>query len=56
MGYLSVALAFGISGTVLAAKVPTARKAPPGVDKVKVDARTERVIKGALNIWLHNNA
>ena len=48
MGYLSVALAFGISGTVLAAKVPAASKAPPGVDKVKVDARTERVIKGAL--------
>ncbi|SVB22188.1 uncharacterized protein METZ01_LOCUS175042, partial [marine metagenome] len=48
MRYLAVALALGISGAVIAAKVPTARKAPPGADKVKVDANTERVIKGAL--------
>ena len=48
MRYLAVALAFGISGAVIAARGPTARKAPPGVDKVKVDANTERVIKGAL--------
>ncbi len=48
MRYLAVALALGISGAVNAAKVPTARKTPPGADKVKVDANTERVIKGAL--------
>ena len=48
MRYLAVALALGISGSVIAAKVPTARKVPPGADKVKVDANTERVIKGAL--------
>jgi hypothetical protein len=48
MRYLALALGLGISGAVLAARVPHARKAPPGVDKVKVDARTERVIKGAL--------
>ena len=46
--FLAVTLALGISGGMIAAAVPGVRKAPPGADKVKVDASTERVINGAL--------